>query len=68
MYLFSMLMSVPVLINGENSIGNNNYEQLAQLNSQIESKHMGESTNLGNTFWQADFGKCKKTHLGRGIY
>ena len=29
-----------VLIVGENSIGNNNYEQLAQLNSQIETKHI----------------------------
>ena len=30
---------VPVLIIGENHVGNNNYEQLAQLNSQIETKH-----------------------------
>ena len=26
----------------------------------------GESTDLGNTFWQAHFGKKLKTHLGRG--
>ena len=25
---------------GEKSVGNNNYEQLAQLNSQIETKHI----------------------------
>ena len=28
---------------------------------------MGESADLGNTFWQAHFGKNRKTHLGRGL-
>ena len=28
---------------------------------------MGESTDLGNTFWQENFGKNKKTYLGRGF-
>ena len=28
---------------------------------------VGESTDLGNTFWQAHFGKNRKTHLGRGL-
>ena len=27
----------------------------------------GESMDLGNTFWQAHFGKNRKTHLGRGL-
>ena len=27
----------------------------------------GESTDLGNTFWQVHFGKNRKTHLGRGL-
>ena len=27
----------------------------------------GESTDLGNTFWQEHFGKNKKTYLGRGL-
>ena len=27
----------------------------------------GESVDLGNTFWQAHFGKKIKTHLGRGL-
>ena len=29
--------------------------------------HQGESKDLGNTFWQAHFGKKRKTHLGRGL-
>ena len=33
------------IIVGENSIGNINYEQLAQLNSQIETKHIVIQTN-----------------------
>ena len=28
---------------------------------------MGESTDLGNTFWQENFGKNKKMYLGRGF-
>ena len=28
---------------------------------------MSESADLGNTFWQAHFGKKEKTHLGRGF-
>ena len=28
---------------------------------------MGESTDLGNTFWQEHFGKNKKTYLGQGF-
>ena len=28
---------------------------------------MGESMDLGNTFWKADFGKRKKNHLDRGF-
>ena len=28
---------------------------------------MGESTDLGNTFWQAHLAKNKKTYLGRGL-
>ena len=28
---------------------------------------MGESTDLGNTFWQVNFGKNRKTHLGREL-
>jgi len=28
---------------------------------------MGESMDLGNTFWQADLGKTKKTYLDRGF-
>ena len=27
----------------------------------------GESTDMGNTFWQTHFGKNRKTHLGRGL-
>ena len=27
----------------------------------------GESADLGNTFWQAHFGKNRKMHLGRGL-
>ena len=27
----------------------------------------GESMDLGNTFWQADLGKTKKTYLDRGF-
>ena len=27
----------------------------------------GESADLGNTFWQAHFGKNRKTYLGRGF-
>ena len=27
----------------------------------------GESADLGNTFWKADFGKNKKMHLDRGF-
>ena len=29
---------------------------------------MGESTDLGNTFWQAHLTKNKKTYLSRGLY
>ena len=29
--------------------------------------YVGESTDLGNTFWQEHFDKNKKTHLGRGL-
>ena len=29
--------------------------------------HLGESMDLGNTFWQAHFGKNRKTYLGRGL-
>ena len=36
---------VPVLITGENSVGNKNYDQLAQLNSQIEIKHITIQTS-----------------------
>ena len=28
---------------------------------------MGESTDLGNTFWQANLEKNQKTYLGRGL-
>ena len=28
---------------------------------------LGESADLGNTFWQENFGKKEKTHLGRGF-
>ena len=28
---------------------------------------MGEFTDLGNNFWQAHFGKNRKTHLSRGF-
>ena len=28
---------------------------------------MGEFADLGNTFWQAHFGKNRKTHLSRGL-
>ena len=28
---------------------------------------MGESTDLGNTFWQAHFAKNQKTYLVRGL-
>ena len=43
-----MHVVVLVLIVGENSIGNNNYEQLAQLNSQIETKHFVATTIMNN--------------------
>ena len=33
----------------ENSIGNNNYEQLAQLNSHIEIKHIAIQTSNNST-------------------
>ena len=29
--------------------------------------YLGESTDLGNTFWQRHVGKNKKMHLGRGL-
>ena len=28
---------------------------------------MGESADLGNTFWQAHFGKNRKMYFGRGF-
>ena len=47
MYVFAMLMSCSSFnYHGENYVGNNNYEQLTQLNSQIETKHIASS----NTF------------------
>ena len=39
-YLFAILMSCPVLIARENYFGSNNYEHFAQLNSEIETKHI----------------------------
>ena len=36
---------VPVLIAGENSVSNNNYEQLVELNSQIETHDIEIQTN-----------------------
>ena len=33
----------------------------------ITKRDLGESTDLGNTFWQGHFGKNKKMHLGRGL-
>ena len=37
--MFSMLMSSSSFNCWKNYVGNNNYEQLTQLNSQIETKH-----------------------------
>ena len=31
------------------------------------NKPLGESMDMGNTFWQADLGKTKKTYLDRGF-
>ena len=42
-------MLILVLIVGENYVGNKNYEQLAQLNSQIETKHIAIQTNNKST-------------------
>ena len=36
----AVLMRFSVLISGENCVSNKNYKQLAQLNSQIETKHI----------------------------
>ena len=32
------------------------------------TNNLGESTDLGNTFWQAHLAKNKKTYLGRGLF
>ena len=46
MYLFPMLMSCSSFnFHREDDVGNNNYEQIAQLNSQIETKHIAIQTN-----------------------
>ena len=39
------LTDVPFLIVGENSIGNNNYEQFSQLNLEVEAKHIEIQNN-----------------------
>ena len=44
-FLAPLKWVVLIFIAGENSVGNNNYEQLAQLNSQIETKHIEIQTN-----------------------
>ena len=45
-YLFPMLMSCSSFnFHREDDVGNNNYEQIAQLNSQIETKHIAIQTN-----------------------
>ena len=46
MYVFSMLMSCSGFNrHGKKIVGNNNYEQLAQVNSQIETKHIAIQTS-----------------------
>ena len=41
-------------------------DELLKLWNDI-TMYEGESMDLGNTFWQADLGKTKKTYLDRGF-
>ena len=46
---FPCKWAIPILTTRENCVGNNDYEQLAESNSQIETKHITIETGKKST-------------------